>query len=117
MNWKKAVDETEKFLDGKNLPCVLVENKCDLLEPSQVNNMAELRRFAQENEFCNCFRTSAKTGHNIHEAMSFLIENVLDRMSKVSSKESTDRKSVTLDPSKHENNDSYRQQQQKSGCC
>ena len=110
------MDETEKFLDGKKLPCVLVENKSDLLDQSQVNNMAELRRFANDNEFCNCFRTSAKTGYNIDEAMSFLIENVLDRMSKVYIKESTDRKSVTLDPSKHENNDSYRQQQ-KSGCC
>ena len=28
----------------------------------------------------------------------------------------TDRKTVTLDPEKHENNDSIRQQQ-KSGCC
>ena len=110
------MDETERFLDGKNLPCVLVENKCDLLDQSQVNNMAELRRFANENEFCNCFRTSAKTGHNIHEAMSFLIENVLDRMSKVSLKESTDRKSLNLDPAKHQNNDNLRQPQ-KSGCC
>ena len=65
------MDETERFLDGKNLPCVLVENKCDLLDQSQVNNMAELRRFANENEFCNCFRTSAKTGQN---ARNVLIE-------------------------------------------
>ena len=110
------MDETERFLDGKNLPCVLVENKCDLLDQSQVNNMAELRRFANENEFCNCFRTSAKTGHNIHEAMSFLNENVLDRIIKVSSKERTNRKSLNLDPAKHQNNDNLRQPQ-KSGCC
>ena len=48
--------------------------------------------------------------------MSFLIENIIERMSKVSYKESTERKTLTLDPEKHENNDSYRQQQ-KSGCC
>ena len=117
LNWKKSVDETERFLDGKNLPCVLVENKSDLLDQNKANNLTELKKFSNENEFVNCFRTSAKTGSNINEAMSFLIETVLDRMSKISSKEFTpDRKTVTLDPEKHENNDNYRQQQ-KSGCC
>lgn len=117
LNWKKSVDETERFLDGKNLPCVLVENKSDLLDQNKVNNLTELKKFAKENEFVGCFRTSAKTGYNIEEAMSFLIETVLDRMSKMSSKEFTpDRRTVTLDPEKHENNDNYRQQQ-KSGCC
>ena len=49
--------------------------------------------------------------------MSYLIENVLERMSKINSKEfANDRKTVTLDPEKHENVDSIRQQQ-KSGCC
>ena len=105
-------------MDGKNLPCVLAENKCDLLEPSKANNLTDLKKFASENGFNSCFRTSAKTGVNINETMASLIENILDRMKKVSSKEFTnDRKSVTLDPEKHENNDSYRQQQQKSGCC
>ena len=117
LNWKKSVDETERFLDGKNLPCVLVENKSDLLDQNKVNNLTELKKFAKENDFVGCFRTSAKTGYNIEEAMSFLIETVLDRMSKMSSKEFTpDRRTVTLDPEKHENNDNYRQQQ-KSGCC
>ena len=55
--------------------------------------MSDLRRFANENKFASCFRTSAKTGYNINEAMKYLIETVIDRMSKVSSKEfTTDRK-------------------------
>ena len=69
LNWKKSVDETERFLDGKNLPCVLVENKSDLLDQNKVNNLTELKKFAKENEFVGCFRTSAKTGYNIEEAM------------------------------------------------
>ncbi len=111
------MDETEKFLDGKELPCILVENKVDLLEPSKANNLTDLKAFANENGFSSCFRTSAKTGQNLNEAMTFLIENILERMKNVSSKEfTTDRKSVTLDPEKHQNNDNIRQQQ-KSGCC
>ena len=117
LNWKKSVDETERFLDGKNLPCVLVENKSDLLDQNKVNNLAELKRFANDHEFISYFRTSAKTGYNINESMSCLIENIIERMSKVSSKESTERKSLNLDPEKHnENNDKVRQQQ-KAGCC
>ena len=117
MNWKNAVDETEKFIDGKELPCVLVENKIDLLEPNKANNLTDLKNFASENGFSSCFRTSAKTGENLDETMTFLIENILERMKSVSSQEfTTDRKSVTLDPEKHKDNDNIRQQQ-KSGCC
>ena len=104
-------------MDGKNLPCVLAENKCDLLEPSKANNLTDLKKFASENGFDSCFRTSAKTGVNINETMANLNDYGSNNLKKVSSKEFTnDRKSVTLDPEKHENNDSYRQQQ-KSGCC
>ena len=117
MNWKNAVDETERFLDGKNIPCILIENKSDLLDENKVNDLTELQNFANDNKFITCFRTSAKTGYNVNEAMSFLIENILERLSKINAKDfTTDRKTVTLDPEKHENVDNIRQQQ-KSGCC
>ena len=117
LNWKNAVDETERFLDGTNLPCILIENKSDLLDQNKINDLTELRKFASDNKFITCFRTSAKTGYNINESMSYLIENVLERMSKINSKEYANaRKTITLDPEKHENDDSIRQQQ-KSGCC
>ena len=49
--------------------------------------------------------------------MSFLIEHVLQRMSTITSKDfSTDRNSVTLDPSKHEDDTNLRQEV-KGGCC
>ena len=35
--------------------------------------MSDLRRFANENKFASCFRTSAKTGYNINEAMKYFI--------------------------------------------
>ena len=104
-------------MDGKNVPCVLVENKADLLDANRVNDVVELKGFANANNFIASFRTSAKTGFNIDESMKFLIEHVLQRMSTISSKEFTnDRTSVNLDPSKHQKVDNYRQQQ-KGGCC
>ena len=111
------MDESEKFFDGSDLPCLLIENKVDLLEPDKAQDLTELKKFSDDNGFISCFRTSAKTGENINEAMSFLIEYVLEKLKNISAKDfATDRKTVTLDPEKHENNDSYRQQQ-KSGCC
>ena len=118
INWKNSVDESERFLDGKNVPCVLVENKCDLLDQNQVNDVVSLKGFANANNFVASFRTSAKTGHNINESMSFLIEHILQRLSTITSKDfSTDRNSVTLDPTKHENVNNLREQQQHQGCC
>ena len=64
-------------MDGKNVPCVLVENKADLLDPNRVNDVVELKGFANANNFIASFRTSAKTGFNIDESMKFLIEHVL----------------------------------------
>ena len=117
INWKKSVDESERFLDGKNVPCVLVENKADLLDKSKVNDLVDLKGFANAHSFVASFRTSAKTGYNINESMSYLIEHILQRMSTISAKDfTTDRNSCNLDPSKHEKSDIIREQQ-KAGCC
>ena len=103
-------------MDGKEIPCLLVESKCDLLEEASKQDVVSLKGFANANNFIGSFRTSAKTGENIDESMNYLIDNVLQRMSAVTSKEFTqDRTSVTLDPSKHENQNNIRQQ--KGGCC
>ena len=94
----------------------MVENKCDLLDSNQVNDIVSLKGFANANNFIASFRTSAKTGYNINESMSFLIEHVIQRMSTITSKDfTTDRNSVNLDPSKHQNDDNIRGN--KGGCC
>lgn len=56
----------------------MVENKLDLSERNW--NDSCLESFAQRNEFCGCFKTSAKTGYNISESMEFLIKNIIKRM-------------------------------------
>ena len=112
------MDETEKFLDGSDLPCILVENKADLLEADKAKDLTELKKFSDDNGFITCFRTSAKTGSNLNETMSYLIDHILEKIKNISSKDmtTTNRRTLSLEPEKHENNDSIRQQQ-KSGCC
>ena len=103
------------------MPCLLVENKADLLE-GDAENDPTLQEFANSNEFCGSFRTSAKTGLNISESMEYLIKNIVKRMEDMQSKGnevfSTDRKSVALDPEKHNQQaTASKRQKDKEGCC
>jgi tRNA U34 5-carboxymethylaminomethyl modifying GTPase MnmE/TrmE len=103
------------------LPCLLVENKADLLD-GDVENDPELQEFAKTNEFCGCFRTSAKTGLNISESMEFLIKTIVKRMEDMQNKGneevfSTERKSVALDPEKHNQAAATKRKKDKDGCC
>jgi len=119
LRWKGSVDEVATFLDGGKLPCLLVENKADLLDGDNVEKDPQLEEFGSSNGFCGSFRTSAKTGLNINESMEYLIKNIIQRMEAMQSKGTevftTDRKSVALDPEKH--NEVAQKRKQKDGCC
>ena len=73
------IEESETFLDGGKLPCILVESKIDLLENSK-DGEESLAQFAKDNDFCGWFRTSAKTGQNVSESINFLIKLIIQRM-------------------------------------
>ena len=119
LRWKSSVDEVATFLDGGKLPCLLVENKADLIDDANAENCPELESFGTNNGFCGSFRTSAKTGLNINEAMNYLIKNIIQRMEAMQSKEGevfkTERNVVALDPEKHSAVPTKRKQ--KDGCC
>ena len=116
--WKNTVDETTKFLDGTNIPAILIRNKVDLIEEN--NNLDDedmIKDFCEKNKFLRCFKTSAKTGTNIEEAMNFLISNIIDKMEKITSSGTNPfekRESIVLDNKKHteKNNDDNN-----FGCC
>ena len=119
LRWKSSVDEVATFLDGGKLPCLLVENKADLIDDANAENCPELETFGTNNGFCGSFRTSAKTGLNINEAMNYLIKNIIQRMEAMQSKEGevfkTERNVVALDPEKH--SEVATKRKQKDGCC
>ena len=102
------------------MPCLLVENKVDLLENEDLEDPG-LQQFAQNGEFCGCFRTFAKTGTNIAESMEFLIKTIIKRMEDMASKGNeevftTERKSVALDPQKH-SQEATTKRKKDGGCC
>ena len=49
------MDEAAQFLDGGKLPCILVENKVDLLDGDSENDQG-LTQFSEDNNFCGSFR-------------------------------------------------------------
>ena len=56
IKWKNSVDEEVKFYDGGKIPCLLVENKIDLLsDDEKLKDDPELIEFAQKNEFIGLF--------------------------------------------------------------
>ena len=59
-----------------------MENKADLLDNEKIDD-PELTEFANKNGFDGAFRTSAKTGLNINESMTFLISNIIKRMERI----------------------------------
>jgi len=119
--WKNSVDECATFLDGGRIPCILVENKIDLL--SDNSDDGDLTQFSEKNDFIGCFRASAKTGENINESMEFLIKNIIKRMEEMNKEgnehgkedvfDKNKRTSVRLETNKHTNV----MKKKKDGCC
>ena len=106
--WKAAVDEVAIFLDGGKLPCIIVENKSDLIEENEKENLEkEIKEFAENNGFIGAFLTSSKTGENVNDSITFLLKAIIKRMEDMPNKGievfTTERKSLALDPEKHNN--------------
>ncbi len=67
-------------MDGTMLPCVLIENKIDLVSDERIRNDSEFKEFSLIQRFSGCFRTRAKTGTNINESMEFLIKKIVEKL-------------------------------------
>jgi len=68
--------------DGGKIPCILVENKIDLLPEIQPGSKYEydINKFCEESEIDKSFLVSCKTGKNILESMEYLIKEIIKRM-------------------------------------
>ena len=86
VNKKESRDNTLKWkenlinnrIDIKKITLVLCENKCDLLNDNY-ENFQELKNFSINNEFNQCFRTSALNGFGIEDMIIFIVEDIVNR--------------------------------------
>ena len=77
IKWKESI---ETNIDIKDIPIILVENKCDLLgkdEKDYNKNIDSLKSFVVKNNIKECFRTSALNGYGVEDSITYLIKEVV----------------------------------------
>lgn len=118
VKWKNSIDENTKFVDGSELPIILIENKIDLLSKENIDDSEEeIKEFSDKNNFLNVFRTSAKTGINVHKSMELLIQTIVKKLNLIGADYKI-KKNLTLksgENAKLNKKDSLKSN--KKGCC
>lgn len=94
--WKNAIDKEQKFYKGNHMPCVLVENKIDLLSEEEQVDDTQLKEFAKENGFDEAFKCSVKQGINVKEAGDCLLRKIIQKMDELNIEPIQDRRYVDL---------------------
>lgn len=86
LKWQKLVLNETKFIDGDNIPFILVQNKIDLIENRKEFKKIEekTKNIAENNNFEKYFMTSVKQNINVDESMTFLIDAIVSRLNKFS---------------------------------
>ncbi|CAG5129822.1 unnamed protein product [Candidula unifasciata] len=75
LKWLEDVNSKVVLSNDQPVPVMLLANKCDLEDGSYEDE--KLNTFCKEHNFIGWFKTSAKTNHNVDEAMNFLIKHIL----------------------------------------
>ena len=118
LKWKEVVYNESEFVDGDKLPFLFIQNKIDLINNEKLEQLKEETKIiSEENNFIGFFMTSAKNNIGIDEAMDFLIENIIQRLEKYSSKNSN----VFEDTQRHDTiqlrNYSESEEEDNKKCC
>ena len=96
--WKNSIEQN---IDIKNVPMIIVQNKCDLLgdELNYNNGIDELKEFGKQNGIKNCFRTSALNGFGIQESMEYLINEIikLNDLGEINDNNDDNRETIAID--------------------
>ena len=94
INWKNSLNN---MLDSQEIPQILLENKCDLLGEDKYNEgFEELKKFANDNNINECYRTSALNGYNVEKAITFLISEIVETFDEEDLKSMSDLNSSRL---------------------
>lgn len=68
IKWKGVIQENAEVGTDSNIPCLLVQNKSDLISPESPEphqTKKTLDEFAKTNGFCGAMQCSAKENKNI----------------------------------------------------
>ena len=77
--WKTDLDSKVVLPDGRNIPCVLVGNKCDQKEAVDIDKESPvMNEFCKQRGFISWFPASAKDNTNVEAACKFLVNRILE---------------------------------------
>lgn len=76
--WKQDLDVKCMLPSNRRVPAVLVCNKADLPRDTRLPDDLEISRYVQEEGFApKWFKTSARTGENVDEALSLIVRYIM----------------------------------------
>lgn len=76
--WKRDLDDKCSLPGNRSVPAILVANKSDLKRDKNLPDDVEISREVQERGFVpKWYKTSAKTGENVEEAMALIIKYIM----------------------------------------
>lgn len=79
LKWKNDIDSKCRLLDGSSIPCLLLGNKSDLRIMDVGSDRIE--QMSNKSNFVGWASASVKSNVFVEDAVTFLIENVLQRLS------------------------------------
>jgi small GTP-binding protein len=83
LKWKDIIIQNADPVDGRNIPIILLSNKCDLvadipaIDRKQCMSKEYIESFATTHGFQRAFLVSAKTGENIDSSIKALLDEML----------------------------------------
>ena len=92
--WKAVIDENALFIDDTPLPCILVQNKIDLVSEKEIIDDSYFQSFSKKNNCLNCFRTSVKLNIGFDNVMNFLLEYIINKLTQINEEKISDTHSV-----------------------
>lgn len=114
LRWKADLDQKVSLSDGSNIPCILLANKCDLVQRTEKDEEM-LKKFAQQNGFIGCLYTSPKDNINIEQAAKLLIREIMKRQENFDG-DDVDRDDTIIMTDQY-NRRARVEQSNKSSCC
>lgn len=115
LRWKKDLDDKVSLSDGSNIPCLLLANKCDLVQNRTEEEERVLKEFAKEKGFIGCLYTSPKDNVNIEEAARLLVGEILRRQQSLTQDDLDKHDTIVM--TDMANRRSRNLQNNKSSCC
>ena len=117
IKWKESI---EKCIDIKDIPIIMIENKCDLIgndEEEYNKDIYELKNFAENNNINKCFRTSALNGYGVEESILFLVNQIVGNQEPIQEQNEVRKDSIVIKSEMYKSSIRRNKSNKSKKCC